>query len=196
MDIRNPEAFNYLEYLHQRGIGERELESAPLYKDYREFQRESAFEFYKRFVSEVKEYARSKGIDNFPIAPANHGEWLVPLTINLLPYSDFAFTNLDLEDFAHDYNYHAFEYKLHYSAMKARLVATFMDASFGWLVQNSTRPEDMMQIKMVQGAKPGEGGQLPGHKVDAIIAKVRHSTKGVGLISPPPHHCLHRSNRG
>ena len=50
---------------------------------------------------------------------------------------------------------------------------------------------DMIQIKMVQGAKPGEGGQLPGHKVDAVIAKVRHSTKGVGLISPPPHHDIY-----
>ena len=50
---------------------------------------------------------------------------------------------------------------------------------------------DMMQIKMAQGAKPGEGGQLPGHKVDAMIAKVRHSTPGVGLISPPPHHDIY-----
>ena len=50
---------------------------------------------------------------------------------------------------------------------------------------------DMMQIKMAQGAKPGEGGQLPGHKVDAVIAKVRHSTQGVGLISPPPHHDIY-----
>ncbi len=50
---------------------------------------------------------------------------------------------------------------------------------------------DMMQIKMVQGAKPGEGGQLPGHKVDATIARVRHSTPGVGLISPPPHHDIY-----
>jgi glutamate synthase (NADPH) large chain len=50
---------------------------------------------------------------------------------------------------------------------------------------------DMMQIKMAQGAKPGEGGQLPGHKVDATIAKVRHSTPGVGLISPPPHHDIY-----
>src|SRR5213079_2156560 len=50
---------------------------------------------------------------------------------------------------------------------------------------------DMMQIKMAQGAKPGEGGQLPGHKVDAIIARVRHSTPGVGLISPPPHHDIY-----
>ena len=50
---------------------------------------------------------------------------------------------------------------------------------------------DMMQIKMAQGAKPGEGGQLPGHKVDDVIAKVRHSTPGVGLISPPPHHDIY-----
>jgi glutamate synthase (NADPH/NADH) large chain len=50
---------------------------------------------------------------------------------------------------------------------------------------------DMMQIKMAQGAKPGEGGQLPGHKVDEVIAKVRHSTPGVGLISPPPHHDIY-----
>ena len=50
---------------------------------------------------------------------------------------------------------------------------------------------DMIQIKMAQGAKPGEGGQLPGHKVDSTIAKVRHSTPGVGLISPPPHHDIY-----
>ena len=50
---------------------------------------------------------------------------------------------------------------------------------------------DMMQIKIAQGAKPGEGGQLPGHKVDKTIAKVRHSTPGVALISPPPHHDIY-----
>ncbi|WP_419829368.1 glutamate synthase large subunit [Methylobacterium sp.] len=50
---------------------------------------------------------------------------------------------------------------------------------------------DMMQIKVAQGAKPGEGGQLPGHKVDAKIAKVRYATPGVGLISPPPHHDIY-----
>jgi glutamate synthase (NADPH/NADH) large chain len=50
---------------------------------------------------------------------------------------------------------------------------------------------DVMQIKIAQGAKPGEGGQLPGHKVDKIIAKVRHSIPGVGLISPPPHHDIY-----
>ena len=50
---------------------------------------------------------------------------------------------------------------------------------------------DELQIKMAQGAKPGEGGQLPGHKVDEVIAKVRHSIPGVGLISPPPHHDIY-----
>ncbi len=50
---------------------------------------------------------------------------------------------------------------------------------------------DELQIKMAQGAKPGEGGQLPGHKVDKEIARVRHSIPGVGLISPPPHHDIY-----
>jgi glutamate synthase (NADPH) large chain len=50
---------------------------------------------------------------------------------------------------------------------------------------------DELQIKMAQGAKPGEGGQLPGHKVDEWIGRVRHSTAGVGLISPPPHHDIY-----
>ncbi|MGH8672183.1 MAG: glutamate synthase-related protein, partial [Burkholderiales bacterium] len=50
---------------------------------------------------------------------------------------------------------------------------------------------DQLQIKMAQGAKPGEGGQLPGHKVSRYIAKIRHSVPGVGLISPPPHHDIY-----
>jgi len=50
---------------------------------------------------------------------------------------------------------------------------------------------DQIQIKMAQGAKPGEGGQLPGHKVDRYIGGIRHSTPGVGLISPPPHHDIY-----
>ncbi|MFS0488845.1 glutamate synthase large subunit [Leadbetterella byssophila] len=50
---------------------------------------------------------------------------------------------------------------------------------------------DELQIKLAQGAKPGEGGQLPGHKVDEWIGRVRHSTPGVGLISPPPHHDIY-----
>ena len=56
-----------------------------------------------------------------------------------------------------------------------------------WYLVNS----DEMQIKVAQGAKPGEGGELPGHKVSDTIAKVRHSTPGVGLISPPPHHDIY-----
>lgn len=50
---------------------------------------------------------------------------------------------------------------------------------------------DELQIKMAQGAKPGEGGQLPGHKVDDWIGRTRHATPGVGLISPPPHHDIY-----
>ena len=53
-----------------------------------------------------------------------------------------------------------------------------------WYLANS----DELQIKIVQGAKPGEGGELPGRKVDKTIARIRYSTPGVGLISPPPHH--------
>ncbi len=56
-----------------------------------------------------------------------------------------------------------------------------------WYLVNA----DELQIKIAQGAKPGEGGQLPGHKVDAIIAKTRYSTPGVTLISPPPHHDIY-----
>src|SRR5579875_250906 len=50
---------------------------------------------------------------------------------------------------------------------------------------------DDLQIKIAQGAKPGEGGQRPGHKVDEVIARIRHSIPGVGLISPPPHHDIY-----
>ena len=56
-----------------------------------------------------------------------------------------------------------------------------------WYLTNS----DELQIKIAQGAKPGEGGELPGKKVDQYIAKIRHSTPGVGLISPPPHHDIY-----
>ena len=50
---------------------------------------------------------------------------------------------------------------------------------------------DEIQIKIAQGAKPGEGGQLPGFKVDEVIAKTRHSIPGISLISPPPHHDIY-----
>ena len=56
-----------------------------------------------------------------------------------------------------------------------------------WYLANA----EELQIKMAQGAKPGEGGELPGRKVDALIARLRHSTPGVGLISPPPHHDIY-----
>lgn len=63
-------------------------------------------------------------------------------------------------------------------------------ARFGVTSQYLTEADEL-QIKMAQGAKPGEGGQLPGHKVDEWIGRVRHSTPGVGLISPPPHHDIY-----
>lgn len=63
-------------------------------------------------------------------------------------------------------------------------------ARFGVTSYYLTMAEEL-QIKMAQGAKPGEGGQLPGHKVDEWIGKVRHATPGVGLISPPPHHDIY-----
>ena len=56
-----------------------------------------------------------------------------------------------------------------------------------WYLTNA----DELQIKMAQGAKPGEGGELPGRKVDGTIARIRYSTPGVGLISPPPHHDIY-----
>ena len=61
---------------------------------------------------------------------------------------------------------------------------------FGVTIEYLVNADDI-QIKVAQGAKPGEGGQLPGHKVNELIARVRHSTPGVGLISPPPHHDIY-----
>jgi glutamate synthase domain-containing protein 2/glutamate synthase domain-containing protein 3 len=63
-------------------------------------------------------------------------------------------------------------------------------ARFGVTTEYLVNAEEL-QIKMAQGAKPGEGGQLPGHKVDEFIGKIRYSTPGVGLISPPPHHDIY-----
>ena len=63
-------------------------------------------------------------------------------------------------------------------------------ARFGVTTEYLVRAEEI-EIKIVQGAKPGEGGQLPGHKVTDLIARLRHSTPGVGLISPPPHHDIY-----
>src|SRR6202451_1244183 len=63
-------------------------------------------------------------------------------------------------------------------------------ARFGVTANYLVNAEEL-QIRMAQGAKPGEGGQLPGHKVDEVIARIRHSIPGVGLISPPPHHDIY-----
>jgi glutamate synthase domain-containing protein 2/glutamate synthase domain-containing protein 3 len=74
--------------------------------------------------------------------------------------------------------------------LRRSAVKQVASARFG-VTTNYLVNADELQIKMAQGAKPGEGGQLPGHKVDKDIARVRHSIPGVGLISPPPHHDIY-----
>jgi len=74
--------------------------------------------------------------------------------------------------------------------LRRSAVKQVASARFG-VTANYLVNADELQIKMAQGAKPGEGGQLPGHKVDEVIARLRHSTPGVGLISPPPHHDIY-----
>ena len=74
--------------------------------------------------------------------------------------------------------------------LRRSAVKQVASARFG-VTANYLVNADELQIKMAQGAKPGEGGQLPGHKVDEVIARLRHSIAGVGLISPPPHHDIY-----
>jgi glutamate synthase (NADPH) large chain len=74
--------------------------------------------------------------------------------------------------------------------LRRSAVKQVASARFG-VTANYLVNADELQIKMAQGAKPGEGGQLPGHKVDEVIARMRHSIAGVGLISPPPHHDIY-----
>jgi glutamate synthase (NADPH/NADH) large chain len=74
--------------------------------------------------------------------------------------------------------------------LRRSAVKQVASARFG-ITANYLVNADELQIKMAQGAKPGEGGQLPGHKVDDVIARLRHSIPGVGLISPPPHHDIY-----
>ncbi len=76
------------------------------------------------------------------------------------------------------------------TAMRRSAIKQVASGRFG-VTTNYLVNADELQIKMAQGAKPGEGGQLPGHKVDEVIARVRHSIPGVGLISPPPHHDIY-----
>jgi glutamate synthase domain-containing protein 2/glutamate synthase domain-containing protein 3 len=77
-----------------------------------------------------------------------------------------------------------------YGTPRRSAIKQVASARFG-VTTNYLINADELQIKMAQGAKPGEGGQLPGHKVDETIARVRHSIPGVGLISPPPHHDIY-----
>ncbi len=77
-----------------------------------------------------------------------------------------------------------------YGTERRSAIKQVASARFGVTVQYLVSADDL-QIKIAQGAKPGEGGQLPGHKVDEVIARVRHATPGVTLISPPPHHDIY-----
>ncbi|WP_144391490.1 glutamate synthase large subunit [Pleionea sediminis] len=77
-----------------------------------------------------------------------------------------------------------------YSSLKNSKIKQIASGRFGVTAHYLVNAE-VLQIKVAQGAKPGEGGQLPGHKVTALIAKLRHSVQGVTLISPPPHHDIY-----
>ncbi|MFT4081329.1 MAG: glutamate synthase large subunit [Nocardioides sp.] len=77
-----------------------------------------------------------------------------------------------------------------YDPTRRSAIKQVASGRFGVTAEYLTNADDI-QIKMAQGAKPGEGGQLPGHKVYPWVAKTRHSTPGVGLISPPPHHDIY-----
>ncbi len=82
------------------------------------------------------------------------------------------------------------EDKSRYGTLKMSKIKQVASGRFGVTPHYLTNAE-VLQIKIAQGAKPGEGGQLPGHKVDSLIAKLRHSSPGVTLISPPPHHDIY-----
>ena len=108
-------------------------------------QLECAVRFFHDFAENVRKYAESKGKTGFPVTVASHGEWLIPFTIGMLPYSDFAFGNLNFDE-----SYiHSQLYRLH-SAAGGMLVASPTDASFGWLVENSEKPDDLIQAKMAE----------------------------------------------
>jgi glutamate synthase (NADPH/NADH) large chain len=77
-----------------------------------------------------------------------------------------------------------------YDPQRRSAVKQVASGRFGVTTEYLVHADDL-QIKMAQGAKPGEGGQLPGNKVWPWIAKTRHATPGVGLISPPPHHDIY-----
>lgn len=82
------------------------------------------------------------------------------------------------------------EDKLRYGTIKRSKIKQIASGRFGVTPHYLVNAE-VLQIKVAQGAKPGEGGQLPGHKVNEMIARLRHATPGVALISPPPHHDIY-----
>src|SRR5690606_37138326 len=77
-----------------------------------------------------------------------------------------------------------------YDPLRRSAIKQVASGRFGVTTEYLVHADDL-QIKMAQGARPGEGGQLPGHKVWPWIARTRHATPGVGLISPPPHHDIY-----
>ena len=82
------------------------------------------------------------------------------------------------------------EDKLRFGTEKNSRIKQVASGRFG-VTPHYLRNADVIQIKVAQGAKPGEGGQLPGEKVTSYIAKLRYSVPGVTLISPPPHHDIY-----
>ena len=82
------------------------------------------------------------------------------------------------------------EDKARFGTLKTSKIKQIASGRFG-VTPHYLINAEVLQIKVAQGAKPGEGGQLPGHKVDSVIAKLRHSVEGVTLISPPPHHDIY-----
>merc|ERR1711988_1947373 len=82
------------------------------------------------------------------------------------------------------------EFSERFSDNRRSAIKQVASGRFG-VTSNYLTNSDEIQIKMAQGAKPGEGGELPGFKVSKYIAKSRHTTPGVGLISPPPHHDIY-----
>jgi len=148
--IDAPNTLGYREYLQGRGVTAHNLAEAPFYADYRAYQRQRSAEFFRCYVSEVKAHASRSGIEDFPIATAQHGGWLTPFTLDLLPGADYAFGNLDFADLESVYDSHAFQYKLHLAVTGGPLIAAPMDMSLGWLVQHSSQPDAWLAVKAAE----------------------------------------------
>ena len=157
MGITNLNSFDYRGYLRIHEVSAQDLPNAPLYSEYQAYQRQRAIDFFRRYVAEVKEHACSRGIEDFPIATAQHGGWLAPFTLDMLQDADFAFGNLDFTDLENVYDTHAFQYKLHRAATGGPLIAAPMDMSLGWLVQKSAQPDNWLTVKAAE-AYVNQGG--------------------------------------